>query len=1285
MATTVDEILVRFLGDTSDFDRARVRFGRGLQSLGKTGAVAGAAVSAAFGAIVVGSTRAAAQFEQTTIAFNTLVGDITKSTKLLKDMQEFAKISPFDVGEVEQAGKRLMAMGFAAKEIIPTLKDVGDITAGIGIEGGRFERIIHNLAQVRTQGKLTARELRDFAVNGVPLLDALAKSISGLSPNLMEARAQIHDMIRSAQISDVQVLQAFRSMASEGGKFADLMLKQSKTLLGMLSNIRDSVVITAREIGERFLPPLKMIAKKVLFLLEAFRNLDPAVKRALGVVSAIGMAAGLALTAASTGLMALGMAITFMGPAILAIKATFALMIPAFMSIFNIGGMLAGVFAAILLPFKLLIGMLTATAAQVTGVVAFLTALVSSTMGLGAVITGLFSISGILTGLAALIVLPFKLLVSGLMLVFSPLSATVLLLTALGVSLFGVLDSSKSWSDRFKSMTASALAFSKKVVGFFWNIRTNSAIIIKWLGESWKSIAVAIPKWMWESFKAIVPVFVRNTLVIFKFLFNTLSIIAIKTWKYIWSDAFILAAKKSMLVVASEMTGLMKAVKKTWDTWSFSPLEAWTKIAKKTDSTFKQIEDQYIEMMNNLAQVDLKGFDLGLPELELGLDGIMKPMEGWEALMNDLFDGAIDGVETLDSKLQALQRFFSKSKFDITNVGQDFGIYDKITKDTAPAASADDWPKRGSGSAPWLKPLPGQPGYDPGGIGGGMMGGFAGSVLSTDAIIGVTGATADIMDPDYMAASTQVLKTVDSAVEIAKDWFQSAKDYLEKINAGPGPSRTTGMGAIDAGMVSAEARAEAAWEKEKADKAAEAAAWAVGGGDVPTAPAAPAEEVQLTGAAATMAAWQERRRLEAEYQANLHTVGLTAEQKKMMKTPDELYGYSSSMKIENEALENERNKFPPTIGGPDEMNLNDDYIMQGGPFEGMNRDSLRDFDEEKLYKDNEKEIKSMSDDARLTASGIEGDVNVIDTVHEIEKYNEILNDMVEKYFDDLVNANPLKFIEDYNTIPAPGSNPLADQRFHGVNYGDVTPGDEYNPGGGLNSQSGLPTGFGLPGWSPSWDITDWGSGVTAPTLPAVDSSSRLPMNEHDPSLSDYENTVRSQVPDEETYNNANIPAHESVPSAIDTSFLGGLLNFKETFWDEYWRSLAEAVTNREGLSPIGGDLLGEPANFVPRSTGATYRPGNSRRNTTGTPAGIPWVDPGMALEPGGGAGGSSPLPLPRQGSNFEVQGQIQDQQMNSPDVTGPLSSMESSLETLVEQGRENGPSAPNQVETLGIV
>jgi tape measure domain-containing protein len=254
MATTVDEILVRFLGDTTDFDRARTRFARGLQQIGRAGTMAGAAVTAGFGAIVGGSAAAAASLEQTTIAYDVLVGNIEKSRKLLRDMEQFAKISPFDVGEVEMAGKRLMAMGFAAKDIIPTLKDVGDVTAGIGIGGGRFERIIHNLAQVKTQGKLTARELRDFAVNGVPLLDALATSIEGLSPNLMEARAQIHDMIRRGQISDMQVLRAFRRMASEGGKFADLMFKQSKTFLGMLSNIRDSLLITAREIGQVFLP-----------------------------------------------------------------------------------------------------------------------------------------------------------------------------------------------------------------------------------------------------------------------------------------------------------------------------------------------------------------------------------------------------------------------------------------------------------------------------------------------------------------------------------------------------------------------------------------------------------------------------------------------------------------------------------------------------------------------------------------------------------------------------------------------------------------------------------------------------------------------------------------------------------------------------------------------------------------------------------------------------------------------------------------------------------------------
>ncbi len=761
MATTVDEILVRFLGDTTDFDRARTRFARGLQQIGRAGTMAGAAVTTGFGAIVAGSAAAAASLEQTTIAYDVLVGNVTKSRQLLKDMEQFAKISPFDVGEVEMAGKRLMAMGFAAKEIIPTLKDVGDVTAGIGIGGGRFERIIHNLAQVRTQGKLTARELRDFAVNGVPLLDSLATSIAGLSPNLLEARAQIHDMIRRGQISDMQVLRAFRKMSSAGGKFADLMFKQSKTFLGMLSNIRDSLLITAREIGQVFLPPLKAVASKVLELLDIFRSMDPVVKRLAAGVALIGTVGGIALTALSVAAIAFGAAMLFLGPTI----------------------KMFGTFTAMLLSSKIVFASIATVA--------------------GGIATAMLQLLNPLS----VIIIPVMLIAKGFALMVTPIGLAIAGIAALAAVIVTAKNSLGGWTKLFSTIKDAAFSFAKNVVGFFWNIQENVQSILTWVSTNWRTVFTDIATFLVESLKLAGPVVVQNLLVVSKailrmtsILFHSIQDMALKTWEYIWSESFVNMAKKALVkFTLNHMLPFLLSLRRAWNTWKFDPLEEWAKANTGPGGFREKLTLEWEQMWKDMESITLAELNFDGPELNLGLEGLFKGVEDWAPDMGNLFDPALDKVNALDKALFKLQHYFNDKEFHISQQGLDFGLskFGSTPKVFDPDVDTVERINGGGGGIPLT------------GTGDPMMGAFAGVPSMADILampdlpagpndefefntphvtgfgtgLGVlqqpptVGLIDSVMGP-ISESATSVLSTVDEAVSTAQTWFNSTTDWL---------------------------------------------------------------------------------------------------------------------------------------------------------------------------------------------------------------------------------------------------------------------------------------------------------------------------------------------------------------------------------------------------------------------------------------------------------------------------------------------------------------------------
>lgn len=306
----------------------------GLRNAGFAFTAFGAAGTAAIAKVA----NEAGKFEQTRVAFTTMLGSAEAAQKMLDNLASFATRTPFTIEGVERSAKQLLAVGYNAQEVIPTLKSIGDVAAGLSLGEDGLQRLILNLGQVRAQGKLTGRELRDFAVNGVPIMDELAKMMD-------KPKAAIAEMTEQGQISAPIVEEAFRRMSGEGGRFADLMDKQSKTMLGSFSNLQDSVSRLARELGQPFLAPLtsafNTLAGVINSARERFAALPDGVKTAIAAFAAIA-------TAAATIVGGLGLLMSQLGT----LKAAWT----ALSGVMSIG---ASTLAAFAWPITLVVGGLT--------------------------------------------------------------------------------------------------------------------------------------------------------------------------------------------------------------------------------------------------------------------------------------------------------------------------------------------------------------------------------------------------------------------------------------------------------------------------------------------------------------------------------------------------------------------------------------------------------------------------------------------------------------------------------------------------------------------------------------------------------------------------------------------------------------------------------------------------------------------------------------------------------------------------------------------------------------
>lgn len=229
--------------------------GSSLMSMGKM--IAGAGITGAVIALGTAALKASAQMEQNRVAFTTMLGSADKAKKLLEEMTVFAANTPFELPQIVDGGKKLLAFGFAAKDIIPTLTKLGDVSAALGIPIGELSDIY---GKMKVQGVIQAEELNQLAGRGIPVFTELAK-VMGTSAD------KVKKLGSEGKISFKDLEQAFTNMTAKGSQFGGMMEAQSKTLAGQWSNFNDAIGKTLNLLGDEMSPAAKAILTTMSLIL----------------------------------------------------------------------------------------------------------------------------------------------------------------------------------------------------------------------------------------------------------------------------------------------------------------------------------------------------------------------------------------------------------------------------------------------------------------------------------------------------------------------------------------------------------------------------------------------------------------------------------------------------------------------------------------------------------------------------------------------------------------------------------------------------------------------------------------------------------------------------------------------------------------------------------------------------------------------------------------------------------------------------------------------------------
>ena len=214
-----------------------------------------AATTAAAGLVGAAVLKSAGDFEQAEIALETMTGSAQVAGDLLKEITDFAAKTPFKLTGLIDSSKQLLAFGFEADEIVDKMETLGNISAGVGRD--KLPSLILAFGKIRTKGKATMEELNILLEAGVPILDELAKQYGVTTQELTK-------MVSKGEVGFDNVDKALLGLGTGSGRFAGLMEKQSRSFLGILSNIGDFVDRLKISIGKELLPDAKRIAMEFL-------------------------------------------------------------------------------------------------------------------------------------------------------------------------------------------------------------------------------------------------------------------------------------------------------------------------------------------------------------------------------------------------------------------------------------------------------------------------------------------------------------------------------------------------------------------------------------------------------------------------------------------------------------------------------------------------------------------------------------------------------------------------------------------------------------------------------------------------------------------------------------------------------------------------------------------------------------------------------------------------------------------------------------------------------------
>lgn len=269
----LDETADKASGTHSKISTAFKAIGNAALAAGKVVAMGMATITTAFIALGTLAVSYNSQMEQYQTSFEVMLGSQEQALDMVEQLKEAAAKTPFEMKDLASTTQLLLNYGLTADEAKDKLMMLGDIAQG---DADKMQRIATAYGQMSSAGKVSLEDIKQMIEAGFNPLQEISESTG-------ETMESLYDRISKGTITVDEITASMERSTAEGGKYFQSMEKQSQTLAGRLSTLKDTVqsalgeafakvsdtlsnnvIPRLTELAEKYIPVLGDVLEKIL-------------------------------------------------------------------------------------------------------------------------------------------------------------------------------------------------------------------------------------------------------------------------------------------------------------------------------------------------------------------------------------------------------------------------------------------------------------------------------------------------------------------------------------------------------------------------------------------------------------------------------------------------------------------------------------------------------------------------------------------------------------------------------------------------------------------------------------------------------------------------------------------------------------------------------------------------------------------------------------------------------------------------------------------------------------